>query len=99
VYREPIDHELQVHALEHGHVLVQYAPRTPGIAELERVARRHPRDVVVAPYARLRSGIALTAWGRIERLERLDRERIERFVAALSGRYDHGWQDGAGTCS
>lgn len=94
VYREQIADEIQVHALEHGHVLVQYAPNTASsvVDTLEDVARRFPRDVVLAPYDRLRSGIALTAWGRIERLSHPDTGRIDAFVTALAGRYAHGWR-------
>jgi hypothetical protein len=96
VYREPIPDELQVHALEHGHVLVQYAPATPAgeVRVLEGTARRHPRAVIVAPYPGLEAGIALTAWGRLERLDTLDPGAVEAFVRAFAGRYDHGWQDG-----
>jgi hypothetical protein len=100
VYREAIPAEIQVHDLEHGHVLIQYARTTPrsAVDELEDVARRHLHDVLVAPNDRLRSGIALTAWGRVEYLREPDRRRIERFVLDLAGRYDHGWQGGATSC-
>jgi hypothetical protein len=96
VYREEIPDELQVHALEHGHVLIQYSEATPGgeVRLLEDVARRHLRDVVVAPYRRLASGIALTAWGRLEYLDAVDPAAVDAFVRAFAGRYDHGWQPG-----
>ena len=99
-YREEIDEEIQTHALEHGHVLLQYAPGTPRsqVDALEDVARRNPRHVVVAPYGRLERGIALTAWTRIERLPAVDDARVERFVDAVAGRYKHGWRDGARPC-
>ena len=38
-----------------------------------------------------RSGIALTAWGRIDMLRRADRAAIVAFIVDLRGRYDHGW--------
>jgi hypothetical protein len=100
VYEEPMPAELQVHALEHGRVLVQYASAAP--VETVRAVRglqaRHPRDVLVAPDPRLRSGVALTAWGRIELLERPDPARMEAFVEALAGRYVHGLAAGARAC-
>jgi Protein of unknown function (DUF3105) len=94
VYREEIPEELQVHALEHGHVLVQYWPAMPReqVRLLEGIARRYPREVVVAPYGRLEGGVAITAWGRIERLDRVDPVRIAAFVEAFAGRYEHGWR-------
>ena len=103
VYREELREEIQVHVLEHGHVLVQYAPQLGAaeVRELERLGRRYPRDVVVAPYRRLASlarrgrPIALTAWARIDRLASADERRISAFVRAYGGRYDHGEWRGA----
>lgn len=62
------------------------------VKRLERLARRYPRDVVAAPYSQLEDGIALTAWGRLLRLESYDVPAIRSFVEALRGRYQHGWQ-------
>jgi hypothetical protein len=103
VYREELPEEIQVHALEHGHVLIQYAPQlaAPAVRELERLGRRYLREVIVAPYRKLaphaRRGqpIALTAWARIDRLATVDAGRIAGFVRAFSGRYNHGsWHGG-----
>jgi Protein of unknown function (DUF3105) len=100
-YGSPIPDALQVHDLEHGHVMIQYALGTSkhDRGELEDFARRYPRDVLVAPYPKLRSGIALTAWGRIERLSQPDSKRIRAFVTAFRGRYVHGWRGGAKLCT
>lgn len=100
VYREPVPEELQVHALEHGHVFVQYAPATSkeDILALERLGRRYPRDAVVAPYAALNAGIALTGWQRLQRLDRFDEEAIAAFIDKVAGRFDHTWQRGATDC-
>jgi hypothetical protein len=97
-YDTPLPEGLQIHALEHGHVGIQYAPDTPAavVADLRRVGARYPRDVFVAPYARLTGGIALTAWGRIETLGAFDEAGIVRFVEALRNRYSHGWTARAG---
>jgi Protein of unknown function (DUF3105) len=96
VYREAIPEELQVHALEHGHILIQYSAATPAgeVRLLEAVARRDLRDVVVAPYGGLATGIALTAWGRLEYLDAVDPPAIDAFIRAFAGRYDHGWRPG-----
>jgi hypothetical protein len=55
IYRKPVPEELQVHVLEHGHVLLQYGPEVPeaDIRKLERIGRKYSRDVVVAPYPAL----------------------------------------------
>jgi hypothetical protein len=99
-YDEQIPDEVQVRALEFGHVLIQYgqAVRRDSVTHLERFARRYPRDVLVAPYSPLGSEIALTAWGRIELLHRADEPRINRFVRALARRYTNGWRHGAHPC-
>jgi len=93
VYTSPLPDGLTVHALEHGHVAIQYAPGTArdDVNALTRIARRYGADVVLAPYPGLESGIALTAWGRIEMLDHPDQARISTFVEALRGRYNHGW--------
>lgn len=93
IYTEPLPDGLTVHALEHGHINIQYAAGTPAVTvrQLTEFARRYPTDVLLAPYPRLDHGIALTAWGRIDLLDGFDAQRIERFVVALRGRYDHGW--------
>ena len=100
-YRSAIPHEIQVHALEHGHVVVQYAPTLTDeeVDRIEDLARRYPRDVIVAPHRAIATGIVMTAWGRIERLREFDERRAQVFVGALAGRFDHGWRDGASACS
>lgn len=99
-YDEQIPDEVQVRVLEYGHVLIQYGESVPSsdVTTLNEVARRHPRDVLVAPYKSLGSEISLTAWGRIERLHRAEQRRIEIFVRALAGRYSKGWKNGAHPC-
>ena len=94
IYESPMPEGLQVHALEHGHIGIQYAPdiSTDQVAALRRIGARYPDDVFVAPYAPIGHGIALTAWGRIDTFDGVDEARIVRFVEALRGRYDHGWR-------
>jgi Protein of unknown function (DUF3105) len=93
IYPDPIPDGLAIHAMEHGHVVVHYA-RTispADLGELRRFAKRYPRDVVLSPYPGLTDLIAMTAWGRIEKLDRLDESRVVTFTERLRGRYDHGW--------
>lgn len=93
VYDQPIDDGLTVHALEHGHVAVQYATDLPDdqVRDLVRLVKSYGSGVILAPYPALEDGIALTAWGRIELIDAFHEERIGEFVDALQGRYDHGW--------
>ena len=93
IYDSPLPPGEFVHAEEHGHVVIVYAPGTPRatVAGLEQVAKSYPGDVVLTPYGGIPHGIALAAWGRLETLDRTDRARIDAFVVALRGRYDHKW--------
>jgi len=92
IYSDEIADGLAIHALEHGHVVIQYSPDTPPatVDRLRVVAQRYAADVILAPRAHLR-GIALTAWGRIDLLPAYDEVRIVAFVTTLRGRYNHGW--------
>jgi hypothetical protein len=92
IHTEPVAEGLTVHAMEHGHVVVQYAPAPRDTVErLERLAKRYGKDVLLAPYPPLPHGDALTARGRIEVLDELDEDRVVRFVEQLRGRYQHDW--------
>ncbi len=78
-----IPEALQVHALEHGGVLVQY--NCPSgcpdlVANLRSITRDYNSKVILAPYSRMESRIGLTSWGQIDLLDEFDRERIEEFV-------------------
>ncbi len=89
VHTRPIPRELQVHNLEDGGVLVQYACDCPEVvAKLRRIVERYDKHVILAPYPGMRSRIALTAWTRIETLEDFDANRITRFIEAYRG-IDH----------
>lgn len=93
IYGNPVPDGLLIHALEHGHVVIQYGSSIPAetVTRLQEIARRYPRDVVLAPRDSLAAHIALTAWGRLDRFIGYDRTRIVSFVEKLRDRYDHGW--------
>ena len=49
---------------------------------------RYPTQVIAAPYPKMKPLIALTAWTRIDRLNKFDEKRIVRFIEAYKG-IDH----------
>lgn len=100
VYREAVPEELQVHFLEHGHIMINYAPGTPAeeIDQLERLARQYPRDIAIAPFPKVTRGVALTGWQRLQRLDHADVTAATLFVERVAGRYNHGWVRGATDC-
>jgi hypothetical protein len=93
IYDTPLQAGSFVHAEEHGHVIIAYSPSLPAaeVSALKHIAKAHPADVLMTPYPPLTRGLALAAWGRLERFEQVDRPGIERFIVALAGRYDHRW--------
>jgi hypothetical protein len=93
IYSTMVPDVLAVHALEHGHVVIRYAPDLTAdtLAQLQSVAKRFAADIILAPYTGLPNRIALTAWGRIDLLTDYDYSRIERFIVELRGRYNHEW--------
>ena len=58
------------------------------MAKLGEIVNRYDKFVILAPYPGMPSRIALTAWGRIDRLEDLDEARVVRFIEAFRG-IDH----------
>lgn len=84
---------LQVHALEHGGVLVQYncSPGCPQLVRnLELITGGYDRGVILAPYSGMDARIALTSWGKIDLLDKFDSERIEEFVSKNRGHAPEG---------
>jgi Protein of unknown function (DUF3105) len=89
VSKIPIADELQVHNLEDGGVMIQYSCTNCDalIDRLEKLAVKYNK-VIVAPYPKMKTPIALTAWARIDTMDRYDEARIERFIKAYMG-IDH----------
>jgi hypothetical protein len=56
--------------------------------EKKKVERSRYEHLIVAPYPGMESVIALTAWGKIDKLEQFDEARIKRFIEAYIG-IDH----------
>ena len=89
VSKTPIADELQVHNLEDGGVVIQYSCTNCDalIGRLEALATRYNK-VIVAPYPKMKTPIAVTAWARIDTMDRYDEARIERFIKSYMG-IDH----------
>lgn len=67
VHAAPLQNEIQVHNLEHGHVGIQYHDLSSAlVAAFEGIAHDTPEWVFVAPYPAMREDkVALSAWGRL----------------------------------
>lgn len=86
IYSTAIADELQGHNLEHSGVFVQYRPdleeeTVKELVDLVREMGPTYKKLILAPYPGLDTAIALTAWNRIDKLERFDADRIRAFTA------------------
>lgn len=91
IHTEPVAKELQVHNLEDGGVMVQYnCPEAcPDLVkQLEGVVKGYQDKVILAPYPGMDAKIALTSWGRIDKFDDFDADRIARFIQGFRG-IDH----------
>ncbi|GBC75964.1 Foldase protein PrsA 1 [bacterium HR07] len=96
VQKEQISEELQVRALHGGAVLIHYGPETDAttITQLENLLKRLQNEhaekycrLILAPYDKLEpKQIALTAWGRIDKLSAYDEGRIKSFIDEWIGK-------------
>lgn len=91
VRRVPVPDEVQVHNLEDGGIVVQFGD---GLSYEETrdlaFSTADFEKVVFAPRPSLDRGeIALSAWGRILRLDDMDEDRIRDFIKACEGMDHH----------
>ncbi len=91
VHTEEVPEGYWVHDLEHGAIVVLYncPDGCPDLVDqLRELYNTAPNGkygkvkMVVAPYSRMDSRLALLAWGWREKLQEFDRERILRFYRA-----------------
>lgn len=100
IYRQPVHHQLLIHSMEHGHVVVHFncEQRSPGTSPedsdcsaLGRSLANITSDMqvwklIVAPNPDLDRRLALTAWTRIDKFDVFDESRIRRFIRAWRNR-------------
>jgi hypothetical protein len=101
VYTVPITKELAVHGLEDGAVIINYRPdlSKDELDKLGAIATAYigtpgKNRIIMYPYPNLSNPIALTTWGRIDRLDILDEARIRRFIDAYVNIDHHEGRDG-----
>jgi len=96
VHADQLQKPLQVHALEDRGVVVNYQPNIdkPTLDRLSALVGGYPDEVILAPYQGLSNPIVLTAWTRIERLDKFDEASIQRFIQAYRG-IDHHKDSGS----
>ncbi len=88
IFREPVPDVYQVHNLEFGVVVIQYAPSLEAvdIESLERLARGLGDRFILAPRPGLDSPVVATAWTAMMVLDGIDREKLRAFYDAYVGK-------------
>lgn len=96
VHAEPISKELLVHGLEDAGVEISYQPNIDKatLDRLTALVNGYDKEVLLAPYPNLSNPIVLTAWTRIDRLDKFDEARIQKFIQAYKG-IDHHKDSGS----
>ncbi len=89
VRTEDIPDERQVRNLAEGGVLIQYNTDNQELIDLleqfTRMQSDFPCYLIVAPFARMETAIAVTAWGAIDTMDEYDEERLQQFVDTFRG--------------
>lgn len=82
-YEAPLADELLVHNLEHGGIAISYKDIDDGTkTDLIILAQTYPQAVIVVPREENDVKIAVTAWGKLMKLDAFDEERIVGFLKA-----------------
>ena len=91
-YDEPVEDGYLIHNLEHGYVIIWYncdgidQTACEGLKDGVRqvIATFRDAKVIGVPRDGMEATIALTSWGRIDRLEWFDEARVRSFIQAWS---------------
>ena len=83
VYQQALKDEQAVHNLEHGGIWISYKDVDAQTKdELETIGRQNSGATVVSPRSNGEAKISLASWGRLEKLDSFDRDKIIDFIKA-----------------
>ncbi|PXY20978.1 DUF3105 domain-containing protein [Prauserella muralis] len=85
VYPQGVRSENMVHSLEHGAVWIAYNPDRVKGEDLETLKLRAEGKpfMMMSPYPGLDSAVSLQSWGHQLKVDSVEDERIDQFIAAL----------------
>lgn len=85
IHTETVADETAIHNLEHGGIWVSYNPTKVDpatITQLKDLVRSYPSKVLLTSRAGDDVAIALASWGRLEKLDAFDVNKIQNFITA-----------------
>lgn len=90
VHDEPLPFELLVHNLEDGGVVIYYNDKAneDTVEKLKNIVNKYSDHVLLNSHSELNDPITLTAWGRMDKMNTVDENRITEFIEAYKG-IDH----------
>lgn len=89
-FTEAIPVEQPVHNLEHGMIVVWYAPDAPGetLEAIQDLVRQEPLATLAVPYTDIESPyqFVLTAWTALQRCEKVSQDVVDDFRREYQGK-------------
>ena len=89
----PITDEYAVHSLEHGTVWITYLPdkiSRDELKQLESIANKY-RRIILSPRPANDSLVAVVSWGRIQKFNQFDADKINLFAERNRNRGPEKW--------
>ncbi|MFB6212733.1 MAG: DUF3105 domain-containing protein [Candidatus Magasanikbacteria bacterium] len=85
VYSKPLPDEQLVHNLEHGGIWISYKPKkvsSSTLDQMKNLAQKYTNAVILTPRSKNDSPIAVASWGRLMKLKKFQRKKVEKFIKA-----------------
>ena len=81
VYDEEIDDKAGVHSMEHGGIWISYQDISEtDIDDLKEIGKQNSQSTVVSPRSGNDDRIVIASWGKLMRLESVDKALIQKYI-------------------
>jgi len=81
IYDEEISDEATVHSLEHGGIWITYKDISDEERQvLEEIGKENSQSTVVSPRSGNDDKIVITSWGKLVRLESVDKALVQKYI-------------------
>ena len=87
VYSKEIDDKAAIHGLEHGGIWISYKDIDDQTKEvIETIGKENSQSVIVSPRDANDSKIVVASWGRMMKLEEVDKALIQKYIDSYINR-------------